>query len=77
MSYHSEALQRLMDSYTGDPELRAQIASDPQGSAKRFGISLTEATPQTLQSVDGISAADGGGASSLPEGWGASSSQAQ
>ncbi len=48
-----EQIQRLADRYISDPEFRAQMSQDPEGTAKRFGVTLDDATRQTLQSVSG------------------------
>ena len=47
-----EQIQRLADRYVSDPEFRSQMASDPEGTAKRNGVQLDEATRQTLRGID-------------------------
>ena len=48
-----EQIQRLADRYISDPEFRSPMASDPEGTAKRFGVNLDETTRQALRSVSG------------------------
>ena len=48
-----EQIQRLADRYISDPEFRSQMASDLEGTAKRFGVTLDDSTRQTLRSVSG------------------------
>ena len=48
-----EQIQRIADRYISDPEFRAQMASDPEGTARSFGVTLDDATRQTLRSVSG------------------------
>ena len=50
-----EAIQRLADRYISDPGFRSEMASDPQETAKRFGVSLDAATLQTLRGVGAFS----------------------
>ena len=50
-----EAIQRLADRYISDPTFRAQMASDPEGTAKRHGVQLDDATLQTLRGVGAFS----------------------
>ena len=47
-----EQIQRLADRYVSDPEFRAQMASDPEGTAKQHGVQMDEATRQTLRGID-------------------------
>ena len=47
-----EQIQRLADRYVSDPEFRSQMASDPEGTAKRNGVKMDEATRQTLRGID-------------------------
>ena len=52
MSNH-EAIQRLADRYISDPEFRAEMTRDMEGTAKRYGVELDGATRQALRSVSG------------------------
>ncbi len=47
-----EQIQKLADRYISDPEFRAQMSSDPEGTAKRHGVNLDETTRQTLRGID-------------------------
>ncbi len=47
-----EQIQRLADRYISDPEFRSQMASDPEGTARRHGVKMDEATRQTLRGID-------------------------
>lgn len=51
MSNH-EAMQRLADRYISDPEFRAQMGQDPKGTVRSHGLSLDDATWQTLKGVE-------------------------
>ncbi len=48
-----EAMQKIADRYISDPEFRAQMSQDPEGTAKSMGVTLDDAARQTLQSVSG------------------------
>ncbi len=47
-----EQMQRLADRYISDPEFRAEMASDPEGTARRNGVQMDDATRQTLRGID-------------------------
>ena len=47
-----EQIQRIADLYISDAGFRSQMASDPEGTAKRYGVSMDDATRQTLRGVD-------------------------
>jgi hypothetical protein len=47
-----EQIQRLADRYISDLEFRAQMASDPEGTAKQHGVKMDEATRQILRGID-------------------------
>ncbi len=47
-----EQIQRLADRYISDPAFRSEMASDPEGTAKRHGVNLDETTRQTLRGID-------------------------
>ncbi len=48
-----ETIQKLADRYISDPEFRAEMARDMEGTAKRHGGVLDDATRQALRSVSG------------------------
>ena len=50
-----EQIQRLADRYISDPTFRSQMASDPEGTSKRHGVQLDDATLQTLRGVRAFS----------------------
>jgi hypothetical protein len=45
-------IQRLADRYISDPEFRAEMSQDPEGTARRNGAQMDEATRQTLRGID-------------------------
>ncbi len=47
-----EQIQRLADRYISDPEFRAQMSQDPEGTAKRHGVRMDGTTRQTLRGID-------------------------
>lgn len=47
-----EQIQRLADRYISDPGFRAEMASDPEGTARRNGVKMDDATRQVLRGVD-------------------------
>ncbi len=51
MSNH-EAMQRIADRYVNDPEFRAQMSQDPEGTVSRSGVRLDDATRQMLRTVE-------------------------
>src|SRR5215210_5866860 len=44
-----EAMQRLAERYISDAAFRAEMTSDPEGTAKRYGVSLDSASRQTTR----------------------------
>ena len=47
-----EAMQRIADRYVNDPEFRAEMSQDPEGTASRSGVRLDDATRQMLRTVE-------------------------
>ncbi len=64
-----EQIQRLADRYISDAEFRVQMASDPEGTAKRHGVDLNEETRQTLRGIDWAGQALPGRVSKFGKSW--------
>ncbi len=47
-----EQIQRLADRYVSDPKFRAEMSQDPEGTARRHGFQMDDATRQTLRGID-------------------------
>jgi Mrp family chromosome partitioning ATPase len=47
-----EAMQRIADRYVNDPEFRAEMSQDPEGTASRSGVRMNDATRQMLRTVE-------------------------
>ncbi len=48
-----EMIQKLADRYISDPAFRAEMSQDPEGTAKRHGVTLDDSARQALRSVSG------------------------
>jgi hypothetical protein len=45
-------IEQLTDRFLDDPEFREQMRLDPEGTAERLGIPLTEEDRQAMRTID-------------------------